>query len=179
MTPPDSHDTDDDASPTDGRLSADPHDRMGVYKRLADVPARHRLDRYADDYAGRDVWGEYARTYIPETYPDASADFHATLTNAGSRWQAHMADRGRHHALARPTDVAAWCDALLERVTVETAYGQYWVRLEEFYGWLQTHADHPHRYHPALMAVPTSDAARQIWHAKLTGGNRTGGGWDG
>lgn len=159
-------------------LSPDPRDRMGVFKRLGDVPGRYRLHHHESAYRGRDVYQEYLENDLYPAYPDATKKFYQAAENAGRRWKAHVEDEcGRHHALATPEDVATWCEGLLERVTVGTAYSQYWVRLEGFYTWLQEHADHPHVYHPVLMAVPQSEEARAIWNHKLTEGNRTGGGW--
>lgn len=158
------------------RLSTDPADRMGVYKSLADVPDRYRLGHHSGAYAGRDVWAEYVAEHLAETYPDASERFHRDVDNCGERWRAHMADRDRHHALARPVDVEEWIDALLADRTVGTVYAQYWVRIEEFYGWLQAHGDHPHVYHPVLMAAAGFDAARSVWQAKVNGATSRRGG---
>lgn len=44
--------------------SPDPADRMGVYKRLTDVPARYRLSQFAGEYDGRDVWEEFLTEYL-------------------------------------------------------------------------------------------------------------------
>jgi hypothetical protein len=77
-----------------------------------------------------------------------------------------MAERGRHHALATPADVEAWCSVLVEKKSLATAYN-YWVRIKRFYDWLQWHVDHPHVYDPVLMAVVAGGAADQIWEQKL------------
>lgn len=163
---------------TDCGLSADPHDRMGVFKRLSDVPDRYQLHHHADAYAGRDVWDEYLQNCVFAELPDATEKFNRSVQRAGERWAAHTEERGRHHALATPEDVETWCVSLRERLTLGTAYGQYWQRVEGFYTWLQHHPDHPHVYHPVLMAVATGPAAREIWNHKLSRGNRTGGTWD-
>lgn len=153
-------------------LSADPDDRMGVFKRLADVPDRYRFHHHANAYAGRDVWNEYLTECLFPEHPDATEKFYQTAETAGQRWKDHMADRGRHHALTTPEDVEAWCETLLERMTVDSVYSLYWVRLEGFYSWLQNHPDHPHVYHPVLMAAATSPGAQNIWERKLNRGNR-------
>ncbi|MFC6837227.1 hypothetical protein [Halomarina ordinaria] len=80
-----------------------------------------------------------------------------------------MAARDRHHALATPADVNTWCEDLLEGRSAKTVYREYWVRVEHFYSWLQSHTDYPHVYHPPLMAVVECDASRRIWDAKLSG----------
>ena len=48
-------------------LSANPNDRMGVYKSLADVPERYRLRQHQAAFEGRDVWAEYTtRSYFQQ-----------------------------------------------------------------------------------------------------------------
>lgn len=159
------------------RLSANPNDRMGVYKSLESVPERYRLRQHSRAFEGRDVWDEYLTESLYEEYPDARERFYESVDRAGRRWKEHMADRDRHHALATPEDVAAWCEKLLDRVKVTTAYTEYWVRIEGMYTWLQEHTEYPHIYHPMWMAVTEDDNAREIWNAKLSSGNRKGGTW--
>jgi hypothetical protein len=159
-------------------MSANPNDRMGVYKSLNAVPERYRLRQHSAAFEGRDVWDEYLTESLFEGYPDASEQFYESVERAGRRWKEHMADRGRHHALATPADVAAWCDTLLDRLTVGTAYDEYWVRIEGFYSWLQWHTDFPHVYQPPLIAVTENESAREIWNYKLTSSNRQGGAWE-
>ena len=149
-------------------LSPDPVARMGVYKRFDDVPDRYRLNHHADAYAGRDVWEEFLLTYLLVKYN--SETFQQRARRAGRHWSNHMETRGRHHALATPDDVEAWCIELLERLEVTTAYNEYWVCLERFYTWLQWHTDHPHTYQPFLMAAAESDAAQTIWKKKISAG---------
>jgi hypothetical protein len=151
---------------------------MGVFKRLADVPDRYRLYQHANAYAGRDAWDEYQTEHVFSAWPDASDDFYQSVRRAGRRWKAYMDDRGRHHALATPSDAETWCERLLGNVSVGTACRQYWIRVEGFYAWLQNHPDHPHSYHPLLMAVAEHPGAKKIWDYKLTKGNRAGGGWN-
>lgn len=158
-------------------LSPSPYDRMGVFKRLEDVPDRHRLYHYESAYEGRDVYEEFLENDLYQEHPDATDKFYEAAENAGRRWKAHMDERGRHHALAQPEDVVTWVERLLDRVKVGTAYSQYWVRLEGFYTYLQGQTEHPHAYHPVLMAVPESEAALAVWNYKLSKGNRRGGGW--
>jgi hypothetical protein len=110
--------------------STDPTARMGVYTRLEDVPESSRLHTYAAQYEDRDVWQAYIDSR-PDTFD--SAHYRNTLSKAGSAWKNHMSTRGRHHALARPTDVESWLADLSEMRTLGTVYSEYWVRLEEFY----------------------------------------------
>ena len=151
------------------RKATNPAKRIGVYKRLGDVPNEHRLERYADTYEDVDVWKEYLNTYLFERY--SSERFQQDARLAGRRWRAHMADRGRHHALATPEDVEEWCDRLISTLTLKTAYNTYWVKLERFYTWLQYHTGHPHCYHPVLMAAAAYPAAGEIWNEKIQRGN--------
>lgn len=151
--------------------STNPFDRMGVYKRLDEVPSRYRLYHFADQYSDRDVWNEFLTDYLFEHY--SSKRFQEDARRAGRYWKEHMADRGRHHALARPTDVEVWIASLLEDRNRKTTYNSYWVRLERFYSWLQWHTDHPHRYHPCLMAAGTYPASHAIWQEKIQRGRES------
>lgn len=155
------------------RKSRDPCDRMGVFKRLADVPAHLRLENYADDYAGHNVWDEFLSEHLFEQFD--SDRFKEDARRAGRYWKEHMADRGRHHALATPADVETWMADLTDRLKLKTAYNSYWVRIERFYRWLQWHTEHPHTYHPVLMAAAHGTAAGQVWDEKISrrGGTQT------
>ncbi|WP_313692093.1 hypothetical protein [Halorarum halobium] len=144
--------------------SQDVTDRMGVYKRLEDVPAHHRLERYAETYEDRDVWAEFCEEY--EYEQGSSATFLREVDRVGDNWLTHMATRGRHHVLATPADVEAWSETLVSDKSMSTAYN-YWVRIKRFYEWLTWHVDHPHVYDPVLIAVVTGDATGQIWEEKL------------
>lgn len=150
-------------------VSADPADRIGVFKSLCDVPTRYRLYLHRDAYAGRNVWNEYLSEYIRKEYTSVSDRFYRRAEHAGELWIDHMYEQDRHHALARPMDVVSWVESLLETRTNRTVYLQYWVRLEEFFTWLQSHCAHPHTYHPALMAVSDSEAVGDVWHEKIAG----------
>lgn len=160
------------------RISPNPNDRMGVFKTLADVPGRYRLKQHAAAYDGEDTYDEYLIEKLLPDYPDASDKFRQSVQRAGRRWKDHMDERGRHHALATPEDVEAWCEHLLDTLTVGTACKQYWIRIEGFYSWLQAHPQHPHAYHPVWMAVAEYPHSKKVWNYKLTKGNRTGDGWE-
>jgi len=141
----------------------DASERLGVYKRLEDVPDRYRLYQHADAYAGRDVWGEFCEQH--EYAKGDSDSFQRKVDRAGDLWREFMQDR-RHHALATPRDVDEWSRELLDRYTTNTSY-KYWIRVEHFYRWLQWHTEHPHVYHPALMAAVEYDATAEIWTNKV------------
>lgn len=161
-----------------GRISPDPNDRMGVFKCLADVPDRYRLKQHAAAYDGEDTYNEYLIEKLLPDHPDATDKYRKSVQRAGRRWKAHMDDRGRHHALATPEDVEAWCTDLLDRHTVGTACAQYWLRIEGFYSWLQAHPQHPHTYHPVWMAVAQYPESKVVWNSKLNNGDRLDDGWE-
>jgi hypothetical protein len=139
---------------------------MGVYKSLADVPARYRLESFAGAYEGRDVWAEYME-YARELNPSDS--FERVAGRVERTWKAHMEQRGRHHALAMPSDIEDFLADKLSEAALATAYSPYYVRLEDFYWWLQNHTDHEHRYHPVLMAAAMPDSATaQTYEYKFT-----------
>jgi len=145
--------------------SLDPADRMGVYKRLADVPDRYRLANYGDEYRGRDVWQEFCEAF--EYQQGDHDDYRQEVDRVGRRWKAFMDDRDRHHALATPEDVEAWCVHLLEEREFTPRHAlTHWVRVKRLYDWLQWHTGHPHVYHPALMAAAAGGAAGEIWDVK-------------
>jgi len=148
------------------KLSPDPRDRMGIYQTLSDVPPEKRLKRYADDYENEQTYRRYLENHLFEKFDSDRLVEKAQL--AGRRWRAHMSERGRHHALATPSDVEAWMCRLLDRVSMNTAYNTYWVKLERFYCWLQRRVDHPHSYHPFLMAAAEYPTAADVWDKKLS-----------
>lgn len=145
--------------------SPDPRDRMGIYKQLSDVPPARRFERYSDLYRNVDTYSEFLQTHYSERISSERAMKDARL--AGRRWKRHMEQRGRHHALATPVDVEVWMSNLLDKVSMNTAYNVYWVKLEYFYWWLQRRIDHPHSYHPFLMAAAQHPAAGNVWEKKL------------
>ena len=152
--------------------STDPADRMGVYKSIGDVPERRRLSQHAAAYDGRDVWSEYLHEHLFDRVTGERGRKDAR--RVGDRWQAHMDDCGRHHALATPDDVEAWSASLLDELTLRTAYN-YWSSVERFYRWMQWHAEFPHLYNPFLMAAAVSGSAtRKLWDKKMQRG-RSGG----
>lgn len=144
-------------------LSADPKRRLGVYKRLAEVPPEYRLHQFEPEYADRDLWDEFHQ----QEYEDYTSDYFADKSErAGRRWKAHMSDRGRHHAFARPDDVETWLESLLESASVNTVYQNYWSRLAAFYHWLVWSTEFPHRYDPVLMAA-VDGTGRIVWNERM------------
>jgi len=136
---------------------------MGIYKQLEDVPIEHRLAQYGDRYDGRDVWSEWAA----QAMEDRSERYVAHVERTERSWKSHMADRGRHHALARPAEVESWAETILGRCQPLSAYQIYFTKLEACYTWLQYHTAHPHLYHPVWMAAANYDATATIWDAKM------------
>ncbi|KAB1186937.1 MULTISPECIES: hypothetical protein [Haloferax] len=137
---------------------------MGIYKHIEDVPPRSRLERFDSRYKQTDVWVAFASTRNSEF---DSAHYAATIRKAGSSFKLHMRDRGRHHALAHPADIESWLVELAETRTLNTVYSEYWVRIEEFYRWLQRHSAHPHVYNPAWMAAASYPTADAMWKRKM------------
>lgn len=144
--------------------SRDPLDRIGVYKTLDQVPDHSRLSNYARAYQGRDVWAEYIDAELPN--PAERVQYEIKLVEES--WKDHMAQRGRHHALARPGDVDSWFAELTDRMQAKRAYNPYWVRLEGFYAYLMWHTEFPHVYHPPRMAAGQSSVTRAVWDFKIS-----------
>lgn len=138
---------------------------MGVFKRLSDVPERYRFRQYKREFKDRDVWQEYEAEHLDRF---GSNEYRRTFRKVSRTWKSHMDKRKRHHALAKPSDVDSWCEKLAEGRLLETVYHEYWVRIEEFYSWLQFHVDYPHLYNPALMAASRHDTAMAIWAMKYS-----------
>lgn len=154
-------------------ISQHPERRIGVYKQLADVPEHHRLAQYEESFEGKDVWSEHVAA---QSNAFDSDHYHATFRKAGRSWKNHLTDRGRHHALATPHDVETWVTSLAETRLLRTVRTEYWIRVEEFYSWLQFHTEYPHVYHPVLMAASHYGTARAVWMTKFEGRDGNGGG---
>lgn len=145
-------------------ISSDPRRRIGVYKTLEQVPDHSRLSNSAKSFEGRDVWAEYIAHELPD--PARTVQYETELVEES--WKDHMQQRGRHPALARPDDVESWFADLIERMQTKRAYNPYWVRLEEFYTYLQWHTEYPHAYHPPRMAAGQGGVTREIWDYKIS-----------
>lgn len=135
-------------------------DRLGVFKDISEVPDARRFQQFVNAYDGQDTWQTYRGTVeLSDRMSEEWARF-------ARRWKAHMADRNRHHALARPADVNAWSTDLLSQFSVDRAY-QHWNVIEGFYEWLKCHTEHPHTYNPFHLAVHTgAQDTQQIWTRK-------------
>lgn len=154
------------------RLSNEARDRMGVYKRISDVPDRYRLGNHEAAYEGRDVWAEY---FEAKTEKFDTKSTRNRYEKAGRYFKTFMSEVGRHHALATPEQIEGFLVALRDGEVgrqshsrkLQTVYFEYFQPVEEFYTWLEWHADHPHVYHPVLMAVVEGGYARDVWNRKL------------
>lgn len=142
---------------------SDPKPRMGLYKTLDDVPERYRLHRFADAYADEDTWQVFCEDveYAAGSY----ARFEEEVDRVGDHWKAHMVERDRHHALATPADVEAWCASLLNGRSLRRSH-DYFLRVRRFYDWLYWHSERDHRHHPVLMAASECASAGRIWAYK-------------
>lgn len=137
------------------------NDRLGVFKELLDVPEARRFHQYASAYDGNDTWAVYRENH------ELSERMGEEWDRFGRRWKDHMADGGRHHALARPDDVEAWSQWMLNQFSVNRAY-QHWNVIEGFYEWLKWHTEHPHVYNPFHMAArDTESYTWEIWQEKM------------
>lgn len=137
---------------------------MGVYKEFSEVPERHALSRYEEQYAGRDVWTEWTATV---TTQHAGERYAADLARTGEQWSDLAKSRKIHPALADPSTIEAFAASLLQRCSPLSAYQTYFTKLESFYTWLLYHTAHPHFYHPVWMAANEHDRTREIWDAKI------------
>ncbi|WP_147441083.1 hypothetical protein [Halorubrum sp. Atlit-26R] len=145
---------------------------MGVYKDIDSVPTKYRLQNHEPAYTGRDVWADY--------FEEKTAVFNAKSTRdryekAGRYLQNFMREAGRHHALAAPEHIERYLTGLRDgdigrrnqSRKLQTVYFEYFQPLEGFYTWLQWHTEHPHVYHPVLMAVVEGGFTREVWDRKL------------
>lgn len=140
--------------------SRTPQDRLGVFKQLSDVPSSRRLHQFQAAYESTDTWASYRATV------DLSERMSQDWGLFARRWKEHTNEQGRHHALARPTDVETWSTQLLDQFSRDRAY-QHWNVIEGFYEWLKCHTEHPHTYNPFHMAASKPDSsARTIWTRK-------------
>lgn len=145
----------------------DPSDRLGVYKRLDDVPARYRLGNYDAEFRGRDTWGEFFESRAADVGGDLSESQAWKYERCGRVWKAFMDDEGRPHALADPDHIEAFVSDLAADLTTSSTYETYFGPLTVFYGWLWTHTEYPHVYSPVLMAAETGGVARDQWEYRM------------
>ncbi|RLM72574.1 hypothetical protein DVK07_06140 [Halorubrum sp. Atlit-26R] len=118
------------------------------------------------------MWADY--------FEEKTAVFNAKSTRdryekAGRYLQNFMREAGRHHALAAPEHIERYLTGLRDgdigrrnqSRKLQTVYFEYFQPLEGFYTWLQWHTEHPHVYHPVLMAVVEGGFTREVWDRKL------------
>lgn len=143
-----------------GSRPTEPGRLLGVYRRLGDVPDRHLLGNHEDAYAGRDVWSEWASEHV---LPNCGSESGRQEAERHERlWKEHMRGRGRHHALAEPGDVDAYCAGPLAPMSGRVA-AAYFRRLIAFYDHLLGSTGHPHVYSPVLMAAAGGGPAAGMW----------------
>lgn len=145
-------------------LREDPVDNLGVFKSLEEVPDFYRLSTYSVEYEDRDVWAEW----IDEEKNDlAKSTRKYKYGRAEKLWKSHMEGRGRHHALANPSDVESFLADQLDQVQKETVWNTRYDQLYQFYNWLMFHTDYLHVYNPVLMAAVDGEAAREMWDYRV------------
>lgn len=146
-----------------------PEGYAGVFQSYDDIPERYRLETFASQYEGEATWQQYVDNVLFNEYDVPSRTLRSTTRSAGNSWRTHMAERGRHHALAAPVDVEAWCQQLLELdLSHHTCYAHYFVRIYRFYEYLMNSYQHPHLYNPMLLAAIEHEGAHHIWEYRLT-----------
>jgi hypothetical protein len=153
-------------------LSTNVQHRMGVYKHLDSVPSKYQLQNHEAAYADWDVWDDYFQEKTKKFDTNSTRD---RYEKAGRYLQNFMQEKDRHHALADPKHIEGYLTGLRDgdigrrnqTRKLQTVYFEYFQPLEEFYTWLQWHTDHPHVYHPVLMAVVADGYARDVWDRKL------------
>ncbi len=139
---------------------------MGVYKNIHQVPDHHRLEEHETAYVDKDVWEDYLDWYL---VPPRNSESKREQANRSFRlWNSFMQERGRHYALADPSDVEVWSQRLLDEYAPGYAYTN-WAQIERFYSWLQTNPDYIHVYQPFWMAAANrTEAADELWNIKVT-----------
>lgn len=147
-----------------GNISApkEPRKRMGVFKTLDDVPDQYRLATSQARFEGSDPWERwYAET------KDHSERTRHDYERAKRLWVEHMEEKGRHYALARPSDVEEWLTEV-DNSSARRLYNACYCPLDGFYSWLATHAEYPHVYNPVMMAVVEGGTARRAYDYRTT-----------
>ena len=154
------------------RLSTDPADRVGVYKRLEDVPDRYRLQNHQTAYESRDVWEDF---FEEKTEAFDTKSTRNRYEKAGRYLKNFLSDTGCHHALLTPDYVEDFLIALRDgnvgrhshTRNIQTVYFEYFQPVEAFYTWLEWHTEYPHVYHPVRMAAIEGGYTREVWNRKL------------
>jgi hypothetical protein len=148
------------------KAPSDPAKRLGVWKTIAEVPPRRRLEQFAAAYEDRDVFGEWCDAEMD--LPNRSDSTRTKVGLAEKRWKAHTDESGVHHALATPDDVESWLSHLANDrgFTTRTVYSSYFVYIEQMFTWLTYRTDHVHTYNPAILAAVAGGVAGEIWDFK-------------
>lgn len=144
-------------------VRTDPADKLGVYKSVDKIPTRNKLSFHEPSFEGRDVWTEYMGSV-------GSSWSKTTITRyerTGRYWKGFMADRGRHHACAEPSDVEQFLKEQEGRMATKSLYGERFVPLEDFYEWMARSVEFPHVYNPVLMACTSDGITRSMWNYRL------------
>jgi len=149
------------------RKGVRPEQYAGVFQLFSEIPERYRLATYADQYKDEDTWMEYVEDVLKPEHKPVSEHLQKTIRLGGSSWLEHMDSMGRHHALATPEDVEAWCENLLDERKVRTAYENYYIRIYQFYNHLVSVKGHPHVYNPLLIAAVEYETARRVWMYRI------------
>lgn len=151
--------------------SRDPEGQIGVFKRYSQVPPRYRLDQHESVFDGRDVWAEFLAA--DDRREHVRTNDQAALRRVEAEWKGHMAERGRHHALATPADVNEWVVSSLDQRALSTTQHPYWAYIEGLYSWMLDRTDYPHLYHPVIMAAVEYEPARRVWDQRISHRDRT------
>jgi len=149
------------------RKPTTPEGHAGIFQSYSEIPARYRLETYSQYYEGEDTLEDYyEEVYFPARAP-VTDSLRKRANRAKGSWIEHMQDRDRHHALAKPQDVNAWCDDVLNSCSTKVSYETYYSRILNFYNYLKSNHRHPHLYNPLLLAAIEYDAAYQVWYYRV------------
>ncbi|WP_222917953.1 hypothetical protein [Natrinema sp. SYSU A 869] len=145
-------------------IRKEPLDNLGVFKSIEEVPELYHLSTHSREYEDRDVWAEWM-TDEKDGLAESTRKY--KYGRAEKLWKSHMENRGRHHALANPSDVESFLADQLDQVQKETVWNNRYDQIYQFYDWLTFHADYPHVYNPVLMAAVNRGAAREMWDYRV------------
>lgn len=179
------HDSPGRPSGVEMRAHQDPKARMGVFKSLDDVPDRYRLSNFVDQFRGEDTWTWYLMLRHDGTVSQAQGQLSTSrakeVERCGRYFKTFMhRERGTHHALATPDDIESFLSAVKDGYQnptkqprlITTVYDTYFAAVNQFYDWLQTWVDFPHRYHPVLMACVKGGVAQECWDYRMDKADR-------
>jgi hypothetical protein len=144
-----------------------PEAHAGIFHQYDEIPARYRLETYAQQYHDDDTLDRYLEEHYFEKKSAVSDAMRRRTKRFRDSWIDHMNDRDQHHALATPHDVDLWCRSHLERCTAGTSYRTYFYRIYNFYEYLKTSYRHPHLYNPLLLAAIEYESTYEIWSHRV------------